>query len=261
MTLIKHELKLNRKSFLIWTASIAFLIILCVFLYPEMKGEMDSVSEMFSSMGFFTDAFRMDQLDFGTLIGFYTIECGNIVGLGGAFFAALISVSVLAKEEKEHTAEFLFAHPVRRSRVLTEKLISVFIQIIIMNVVVTLLSLLSVAAIGETVPLKEMCLIHLAYFLMEIELACICFFISAFLRRGGLGIGLGLATLFYFFNIIGNLTKKAKAIKYFTPFSYTEGADIIAEGHLDIPLVSLGMLTAAVFVAAVYFWYCRKDLQ
>ncbi len=100
MILIKHELKQGWKSLAVWTASIGFFIIICVFLYPEMKGEMEDMNEMFSSMGAFSSAFGMDRLNFGTLIGFYATECGNILGLGGAFFASLIAVSSLAKEEK-----------------------------------------------------------------------------------------------------------------------------------------------------------------
>ena len=129
MILIKHELKQGWKSLAVWTASIGFFIIICVFLYPEMKGEMEDMNEMFSSMGAFSSAFGMDRLNFGTLIGFYATECGNILGLGGAFFASLIAVSSLAKEEKEHTAEFLFAHPISRKKILTEKLTSVLFQL------------------------------------------------------------------------------------------------------------------------------------
>ena len=78
MILIKHELKQGWKSLAVWTASIGFFIIICVFLYPEMKGEMEDMNEMFSSMGAFSSAFGMDRLNFGTLIGFYATECGNI---------------------------------------------------------------------------------------------------------------------------------------------------------------------------------------
>ena len=45
MTLVKHELRQGRTSFLIWTASIGFLLAVCVFLFPEMKGQMGSVSD------------------------------------------------------------------------------------------------------------------------------------------------------------------------------------------------------------------------
>ena len=148
MTLIRHELKQGMKSLAIWTLSIGFFIAVCVFLYPEMKGEMEGVSDMFSSMGAFTAAFGMDRLSFGTLIGFYTIECGNILGIGGAFFAALIAVSALAKEEKERTAEFLLTHPIGRVRLITEKLVAVLVQIILMNAVVFGLAVASVAMIG-----------------------------------------------------------------------------------------------------------------
>ena len=128
MTIFKHELKQGRNSLIIWTASVSFLILVCVLMFPQMKGEMEDVGEMFSSMGSFTQAFGMDQLNFGTLIGFYGIECGNILGLGGAFFAALCAVSMLAKEEKEHTAEFLLTHPVSRGRVVTEKFASIIVE-------------------------------------------------------------------------------------------------------------------------------------
>ena len=46
MTIFKHELWQGRTAFVIWTGSIAFLLIICVFMFPEMKGEMDAVGEM-----------------------------------------------------------------------------------------------------------------------------------------------------------------------------------------------------------------------
>ena len=140
MTMIRHELKQNKVSLAVWTAAIGALCAVCILIFPEMKEEMDGVSDMFSSMGSFTEAFGMDKISFGTLTGFYAVECGNILGLGGAFFAALAAVSVLAKEEKEHTAEFLLTHPVSRARIVTEKLIAVYLQILILNAAVYILN-------------------------------------------------------------------------------------------------------------------------
>ena len=261
MTLLKHELKQESRTLAIWTASIGFLIAICLFLFPEMKGEMDNVSDMFASMGSFTAAFGMDRLNFGTLIGFYAVECGNILGLGGAFFAALIAVSVLAKEEKERTAEFLLAHPVSRVSVISSKLAALVIQIVLMNAVIFALSAACIAAIGEEPAWKEICLLHLAYFLLQLELAGICFGISAFLRRGSLGIGLGIAAMMYFLNIIANISEKAEFLKLITPFGYAEGADIVSNGSLDGKLVLTGMAFALIGVAAAYWWYSRKDIH
>lgn len=261
MTILKHELLQGRTAFIIWTAAISFLLMICVFLFPEMKSEMDAVSDVFSSMGSFTAAFGMDRLNFGTLIGFYAVECGNIVGLGGAFFASLIGISALAKEEKERTAEFLLTHPISRIRVITEKLAAVLVQIIAMNGIILLLSLGSIAVIGETIPWKEVLLMHLAYFLLQVELAGICFGISAFLRRGSTGIGLGLATMMYFLNLIANMTESAGFLKYITPFGYCEGADIVTEGKLDAALLAAGMAFTCVGIAAAYWKYTRKDIS
>ena len=261
MTLLKHELKQGFKTLAIWTASIGFLIAICLFLFPEMKGEMDNVSDMFSSMGSFTAAFGMDRLNFGTLIGFYAVECGNILGLGGAFFASLIAVSALAKEEKERTAEFLLSHPVSRVSVISSKLAGLVVQIVVMNVVIFALSAACIAIIGEEPAWKEICLLHLAYFLLQLELAGICFGLSAFLRRGSLGIGLGIAAMMYFLNIIANISEKAEFLKVITPFRYAEGADIVSNGSLDGKLILIGIAFALIGVAAAYFWYSRKDIH
>lgn len=261
MTIVKHELRQGKTAFAIWAAAIGFLLVVCVFLYPEMKGEMDSMGDLFASMGSFSDAFGLDRLNFGTLIGFYAIECGNILGLGGAFFAALIGVAALSKEEKEGTAEFLLMHPVSRVRVICEKLAAVMLQIVALNVMILGLSLLSMAMIGEDIPWKEVLLIHLAYFLLQVELAGICFGISAFLRRGSIGIGLGLATIMYFLNLIANMTEKARFLKYITPFGYCEGADIIGNGKLDAVLIGIGISAACVCILAAYRHYTKKDIH
>lgn len=261
MTIVKHELRQSRTSFCIWTAAIGFLLVICVFLYPEMKSEMDSISDMFASMGAFTAAFGMDKLNFGTLMGFYAIECGNVLGLGGAFYASLCAVNVLSKEEKNKTAEFLLTHPISRIRIITEKLTAVFIQIAAMNLMIYVLSAGAIAAIGEDILWKEFTLFHLAYYILQMELAGICFGISAFMRKGGVGIGLGFAAIMYFLNLIANIAKAAEFLKYITPFGYCEGSDIVVGGSLDGTMVVIGTLSGTTGIAAAYLKYTRKDIQ
>ena len=261
MTIVKHELRQGKTSFLIWTASVGFLLTVCVFLFPEMKGEMDGVSEMFSSMGSFTAAFGMDKLNFGTLMGYYAIECGNVLGLGGAFYAALCAVGILTKEERDRTAEFLLTHPVSRVRIITEKLIAVLIQITAMNVIIYALSVGSMAAIGEDILWTEMNLLHLAYYILQMELAGICFGISAFMRKGNVGIGLGIAAIMYFLNLIANIAEVAGFLKYITPFGYCDGADIVTSGSLDITMVAVGITIGMIGIIAAYMKYIRKDIQ
>ncbi|NLA77118.1 MAG: ABC transporter permease subunit [Clostridiales bacterium] len=261
MTIFKHELRRGKVSFIIWTAAITFFLVICVFMFPEMKDQMQSVSDMFASMGSFTAAFGMDRLNFGEFMGFYGVECGNILGIGGALFAALLGVSALSKEEKEHTAEFLLTHPVSRARIITGKLCAVFAQIILMNAIIFICVVLSAAAIGEKPDWSTLMLLHLAYFILQIEISAVCFEISAFLRRGGVGAGLGLAALMYFLNITANISESAGFLKYITPFGYTESADIVEANSLDGVLVGIGLSVTVLGIAAAYTKYCKKDIQ
>lgn len=260
MTIYIKELKQSFKSLCIWTASIAFMMLVCVLLFPEMKGEMDSVSSIFANMGGFTAAFGMDKLSFGQLMGFYGIECGNVLGIGGGFFAALAGISVLANEEKEHTAEFLLTHPISRGSIIAQKLLSVLTQVVVLNIVVVAVSLISAAVINESFEMKEFILLHVAYLIMQLEISCICFGISAFIRRGSIGIGLGLALAFYFMNLVCNMTEQAEFLRYITPYAYAEASNIISEARLDTVLIVIGILITVIGAAVGFVKYTKKDI-
>ena len=95
MVMIKHELKQGWITLLIWTMVITFMLSLCIFIYPEMETQMADFNSMFAEMGSFSAAFGMDRINFGEFIGFFGVECGNVLGLGGAFFAALLGAVIL----------------------------------------------------------------------------------------------------------------------------------------------------------------------
>lgn len=261
MTIFKHEIRQGRNSLIIWTAVIAFMLGACILIYPEMSKQMDGISEAFANMGGFSAAFGMDKLNFGEFIGFFGVECGNVLGLGGAFFAALTGVSALFKEEREHTAEFLLTHPVSRQSVIVQKLFSVIAQIIILNAAAIGVTALSAIIIGEQPEIKPLVLTFSAYLIMQIEIAAICFGISAFIGKGSTGFGLGIAAAFYFLNIISNLTESAEVLKYITPFGYTDSADIIADGQIEIKYLTAGILFTIVGIAAAFWKYGRKDIS
>lgn len=261
MTIVKHELNIGKYNLLIWTGAIAFLLAVSVFLFPEMKGQMGEIGDMFASMGSFTEAFGMDELNFGTLVGYYAIECGNVLGLGGAFYAALCAAGILSKEERDGTAEFLLAHPVSRIRVLTEKLVALILQVTAMHLVIYSVALASMAAIGEDIPFKEVALLHLAYYLLSLELTGICFGISAFVRGGGIGIGLLVAIMMYFLSLVANIAKSAEFLKYITPFGYCDGAAIINRAEIDPVMLAIGMVLGLAGIGVAYFWYPRKDIR
>ena len=261
MTIFLHEMRRCRLSLIIWSAVIAFMLAVCIIIYPEMSSQMNEISEMFANMGSFSEAFGMDQVNFGDFLGYFAIECGNTLGLGGAIFASIIGTSVLAKEERDHTAELLLTHPVSRTRVLSEKLCSLVAQIFILDLSVVLVSLVCMLIIGEEMPADTFAFIFISYFLMKIEIAMITFCFSAFIRRGSLGIGIGVSMGFYFINILANLTEEVEFLKYITPFAYADGADIVANNSLNIAYLLIGALISIAACVIAYLKYTKKDIS
>ena len=261
MVILKREILSQKLTILVWGLAIGFMVGVCVLIYPQMQSQMDNIGEMMSSLGSFTKAFGMDQLNFGTLTGFYAIECGNMLGIGGAFFAAIIAVTALMKEERDRTAEFLLTHPVSRVRVITEKLISVFVNILIMNAIVLVCAVIPLLVIEGEVAWGTIFLFHFAFLLLQFEIAGICFGISAFIGRFGAGIGIGVAAVFYFMNLISNLSVDAKVLKYITPYGYTDGATLANSNQLEVKYLLPGMCFMVIGIVLAYVKYTRKDIR
>ncbi|MBQ2062621.1 MAG: ABC transporter permease subunit [Oscillospiraceae bacterium] len=261
MTLFFHELKRDRVKLIVWAAAIASMLLISLVIYPQMTSQMGEMGDMFAQMGGFTQAFNMDKVNFGEFSGYFAVECGNVLGLGGAFFASLLGIAALAKEERERTAEFLLTHPVSRIYVVAQKLLAVIAQILILNVVVSLTAVAGSLIIGEKIDAKLFCQVFLGYLLMQLEIGCVMFGLSAFLRGSGLGIALGVSFVLYFMNILANLTDDAAFLRYITPFSYADSTAIVSNGAIEVKYLIPGILYTVAGVAAAFLRYGKKDIR
>lgn len=261
MSLFVHELRQTRKSLLIWTVSIASLNILCLFLFPEIRKQMKDLNALFSSMGAFSSALGMDQLNIGTLPGFFSIECGSILGLGGGLFAAILGGTMVSKEEHSHTADFLFAHPISRAEVLLQKLAALAVQIVVLNLMVLFADLLVIRLIGEKIPWNDILLIHLAYFLLQLETGSLCFSFSALSHENPLGLCIGITFGLYCMNLAANLSSSLEWLRWLTPYAYCEGSWIIEYGALNLPYLFSGLVISVMALLASFSFFSRKDLR
>ncbi|MBR6920794.1 MAG: ABC transporter permease subunit [Clostridia bacterium] len=261
MTLFLHELKRDKIKLIVWTAAITAMLVISIAIYPQMTSQMDEMGDMFSQMGGFSEAFGMDKVNFGQYSGYFAVECGNVLGLGGAFFAALLGIAALAKEERERTAEFLLTHPVSRSYVVAQKLFALLAEVLILNLTVAAAGVLASFAIGQSIDGKQTFLVFLGYTLMQVEVACIMFGISAFLRGNGIGIGLGAAFVLYFMNILANLSDDLEFLRYITPFSYADGTSIVSSNKLEIKYLIPGIVFTAAGIVAAFVKYNKKDIR
>lgn len=261
LTIVCRELKNQLGSWLVWTGSISVLLAVCIFVYPQMQEEARGLGDAFSSMGAFTKAFGMDSLDFGSWPGFYALECGNVLGIGGAFYAALCGSQILSRETKGRTAEFLFSQPVIRTQVYLGKLLAVILEIVALNLVAAAVSLLCQQVIQETMPARAFWLLHTAITLVMLETAVICLGLSVFFPSVATGAGLGLVCLFYILNVISNIVDATRFLKWVTPFAYSDGAAIISDLQLDLPCLIAGLLLALTVLVCGWHRLETEDIR
>lgn len=259
--IIRHELKANLKTFFIWTVIIAGMDFGFMLMYPSMQDAMNKAMAAYENMGSFTAAFGMDRLSMAQPLGFYGVYVGAILSLGGSLFSAIIGAGILSKEEGGHTSEFLFTLPFGRVNITLQKLAAVFLLILAFDITNLLFGLLSFPLIHAQAAVSELLLYHLSQLFMHLEIAAICFLLSAFTRKINLGAGLGIAMLLYFMDMMSRVLEQLEFTKYITPFYYANAADVIINKEIDPLLLGIGTGILLLCVITGTWYYDRRDLS
>ncbi len=259
-TLFLHEIRRNKLSLIVWSAAIAFMLGVCVIIYPEMQTQMGDIGAMFSDMGAFSDAFGMDMLNFGEFMGYFGVEIGNTLGLGGALLAGIVGIGALSKEERDGTAELLLTFPVTRERVVMEKLLFSVFHILVVNLAAIIVSVIAILGIGVEAEWGKITLIFLANLIMQLEIMTVTFGISAFLKKNAIGIGIGISFGLYFLNILANLAEELEPIGKITPFAYASSGYIIENGSIELLPLIIGLALTVGGVVMAFVKYTKKDI-
>ena len=109
LNLYKKELKRNRKNFMIWTGIAIGFTIMIVSLYPSFKDLGVAMSETIPKE--MAKAFNMDMASWGEISGYYKTYFGFHIIIILAIFSCSMGSTIISKEEKERTSEFLFSKP------------------------------------------------------------------------------------------------------------------------------------------------------
>lgn len=258
--IFKQELRLNLKMLLIWSLAVGGMGLSCILLYKTMEGDMKEMADMFSNMGAFSDAFGMSTLSIATLKGFFATEVGAVHGLGGALFSALVAAGMLSKEEELHTGEFLFSMPVSRKKIVAAKALCILVMLIIFTVICAVLYICGFAALGEELPVTEFTIYMFMQFLMDLEIAGICFAISAMSSKTRIGAALGLSLMFYAYDLIGRVVPDMKDCLFAGPFSYSNASEIFSGEDIRIGAILFGIAVTVIFTAFSFVYFDKKDL-
>lgn len=143
LTIFKKELKRTRKGLLIWCLIVGLTSYLGIIEYPilapytAMLGETLALIPKIAQL-----VFGVYNVNWGDTMGYYTVMY-YWAGLIVFTHAIYTGVSIIAKEQRDKTAEFLFTMPVKRSEIVWAKVCVGLVNIFGVGFVTLVMSLLA----------------------------------------------------------------------------------------------------------------------
>jgi ABC-2 type transport system permease protein len=263
MNIFLHELKAYRKSTLIWTVSLVILIVFFMSMFPAFAKDAEGFKKLLESYPEgVRKAFGISLDGITSLIGFYSYSLTYVV-LCGSIQAMNLGVSVLSKEVREKTADFLLTKPVTRKQIVTAKLLSILTSLVITNVIYLIAASITASAVSEKAfDMSLFLLISLTAFLVELMFLALGVLISVLAGKikAVLPISLGTVFAFYILNMFGSIIGD-RVIRYLTPFKYYDTAYIIKHNGYDPAFISIEMILVLIAIIASFIIYSKKDIH
>lgn len=262
MNIFFHEFKEYWKSILIWSTSMTLLAVLYIFIFKGLGTEIESFKAFLDNM---PDAIKkgfnilIDSIS--TLEGFYSFVF-SFVTLCGAIQAMNLGLSMLSKEVRDKTADFLMTKPVSRVSIMTSKLMAVFFALVLTNIVYISLTILAAVVVVGEFDIKVFFMISLTLFFLQLIFMAIGLVISVLNRKIKSVISVSLSMVFGFYVVgsLGSIIGEEK-VRYFSPFRYFDTAYIIKNGTYEANFVVIGLLLFFAATGISYLIYVKKDIH
>lgn len=262
--MFKRELKINLKSFIIWTSILIGLFLVVFLVYPSIvnSANMEMIDEM---MKMFPEemlkAFNMDISTIDSAFGWLKTEGFVFVLLITGIYSGILGSNILLKEESDKTIEYLNSVPVKRKNIVLNKILCGLFYIIIMIVIIGIFNFIGLSLSGEF-DKKSYILLSITPLFSSIVIFAICLFLSTFTHktRKTIGISLGIVFVSYFLNIISEIGESTEFLKYISIFTLADVRNVILNVSINPLLVVLAIGIAAVFMILTMIRYAGKEL-
>jgi ABC-2 type transport system permease protein len=264
MNLFLREMKATRKSLIIWMIGLFLMVVGGMSKYEATASTGQSMNEMMSKMPKSLQAIMgTGTLDLSTAVGYYGVVFAYLL-LMAAIHALMLGANLIAKEERDKTAEFLMVKPISRTKIVTAKLFAVLVNIIVFNIVTLMLSVSMVqhySKANESV--QDIYILLAGMFLLQLIFAALGSVIAAVSKNPKRSISLGTAILLlmYLLSIVIDINENLEGLKYITPFKYFEAKTVIAEGSISIIYVIVTIVATALLLGITYRSVQKKDIH
>lgn len=266
MNVFLQEWRMGRKSLYSWIISLLVLTGFFMMFYNTLSSQMNDLLKLLESFPVeFQQAFGVDNFKFGGAVGFYSFILTYVL-LAGCIQAMNLGVATLSAEVRDKTADFLYAKPVSRPMIITQKILAVLAQIVLTNICFAtgtwfIIQLAIRGTSQGTIDLRLYLLLTGTLLLLQVFFVAIGLIVSAFIRRirTVLPISMGVVFFFYILYLLNDTLKNEK-LAFLSPFSYFELGRILETEAYELKFVITFAVLVIVFIGATYGIYMKKDL-
>lgn len=263
MNILLHELRAYRKSTIIWTISLIAIVALFMSFFPSFTKDTEEFRKLLEGYpAALREAFGINLDNFFSILGFYCYGL-SFVTLCGAIQSMNLGTSIVSKEVREKTADFLLTKPVTRTAALTNKLLAALISIVITNVFYLAAAILLAYQLAtEDFNVSIFILLSLTVFFVQLIFLALGMIISVVVQKikSVLTVSLAAVFAFYFLGMFSS-TSSDEAKRYLSPFKYFDTSYIIEQSSYEASFLIAGAVFIILAIGASYLIYARKDIH
>lgn len=264
MNIFIREMKAYRKSLILWSIGMLFMIIAGMGKYEAYSSSGQSINELMSQI---PESIRavlgMGDFDLTKASGFYGMLFLYLL-IMTTIHASMLGANIISKEERDKTTEFLMVKPISRYAIITAKLLAAMANVIILNIVTLVLSIAIVGKYskGETIT-DEILILMVGMFILQLVFLFIGTGIASASRnpRASASVATTVLLVSFILSAVIDIDGRLEGLKYITPFKYFEAKSVINDGGLNPVFIILSLAIITIFAYATYMFYKKRDLN
>lgn len=262
--MFKREIKVNLKSFVIWTSILIGMFLVVFLIYPSIinNQNMNMIDEL---MKLFPPevlkAFNMDISSIDSVFGWLKTEGFVFVLLITGIYSGILGSSILLKEESDKTIEYLNSVPVRRKEIVFNKILCGIFYIILMVFALGIFNYIGLGLSGDF-DKKTYILLSLTPLFSSLVIFSFCLLISTFFHktRKMVSISLGIVFISYFLQMISEISDKVEFLKYLSIFTLADIRNVIINNTISPVMVIVSIVLCVLFIILTMMHYNKKEL-
>lgn len=266
MNMYKRELRANYKAFFLWAASMLFLIYVGMMKFAAFAETGDSANAIFEALPPpLLKILGMEPgLDLSSLGVFYSIFFLYFLLLT-ASHGCLLGTAIIAKEERDKTADFLLVKPIARRRAVTSKILAALTFVMLLNVFTMLASMATVASLNTDGPSLNVPILRLfaALFVVQLVFLAIGLFLGAASRNAARAAGLATTVILgtFLLKVLIDLNSDLDFLEFLTPFRYFVSLKVMFDGDMRTWVLVLSAVLVVGFVCGTYRFFDKRDIR